>query len=93
MGWMNKLCEVYDSAIESFASSTADNSKATLIPVGMIKKPLKYTVTINRFGAFERADELADEFSSAIVPTTAQAEARTGNPAPYPLAEQLQYFI
>ncbi len=93
MGWMNKLCEAYDLALESFSGSSADNSKATLIPIGMIKKSLKYTVTINHLGEFENADALADELSSAIVPTTAQAEARTGNPAPYPLAEQLQYFI
>lgn len=90
MSWMQKLCEAYDSGI------VCDQSKesAALVPLGFVRKKVKYHVVLTRDGRFVSADELMDEYQFQEIPSTPQAESRTGdNGSPYPLAEQMKYLV
>lgn len=91
MGWMQKLNEVYDTMIEVVPE--AGSNEAVLIPVGFIQKQVKYLVTLRPDGTFSDAREMTEDEMTCIVPSTPQAEARTGdNGTPFPLAEQLKYL-
>ena len=90
MSWMQKLCEAYDACI------SCDQSKESvmLVPLGFVRKKVKYHVVLTQDGRFVSADELADEAQFLEIPSTPQAESRTGdNGAPFPLVEQLKYLI
>lgn len=89
MSWMQKLCEAYDAGI------ACDQSKesAMLVPLGFVRKKIKYHVVLSADAQFVSADELMDEAMFQEIPSTPQAESRTGdNGAPFPLAEQLKYL-
>lgn len=90
MSWIEKLCEAYDAGI------ACDQSKEAimLVPLGFVRKKIKYHVIVTSNGQFVSADELMDETQFQEIPSTPQAESRTGdNGAPFPLAEQLKYLI
>ena len=90
MSWMQKLCEAYDAGI------VCDQSKESvrLVPLGFVRKKVKYHVVLSRDGQFVSADELMDENQFLEIPSTPQAESRTGdNGTPFPLVEQLKYLI
>lgn len=90
MSWMQKLCEAYDAGI------ICDQSKESvmLVPLGFVRKKVKYHVVISQDGGFVSADELMDENQFQEIPSTPQAESRTGdNGAPFPLTEQLKYLV
>lgn len=90
MGWMQKLCEAYDAGIVCDQSK----EKAALVPLGFVRKKVKYHVVLTLDGQFVSADELADELQSQEIPSTPQAESRTGDKgAPFPLSEQLKYLV
>ena len=90
MGWMQKLCEAYDAGIECDQSSEA----VALVPLGFVRKKVKYHVVLSPDGQFVSADERIKENQWMEIPSTPQAESRTGeNGAPFPLAEQLKYLI
>lgn len=91
MGWMQKLCDVYD--LVSAVDIPEGENHAQLVRVGFTKKNVDYVVTITSSGNFSSVSELDRDNCECIVPTTPQAEGRTGaNGAPYPLAENLKYF-
>ena len=91
MGWMQKLNEVYDTMIE--VAPEAGSNEAILIPVGFIQKQVKYLITLKPDGTFSDAREMTEDEMTCIIPSTPQAEARTGdNGTPFPLAEQLKYL-
>lgn len=91
MGWMQKLNEVYDTMIE--VAPEAGSNEAVLIPVGFIQKQVKYLITLRPDGTFSDAREMTEDERTCIIPSTPQAEARTGdNGTPFPLAEQLKYL-
>ena len=90
MSWMQKLCEAYDAGI------VCDQSKESvrLVPLGFVRKKVKYHVVLSQDGQFVSADELMDENQFLEIPSTPQAESRTGdNGTPFPLVEQLKYLI
>jgi len=90
MGWMQKLCEAYDAGIVCDQSKEA----VALVPLGFVRKKVKYHVVLTLDGKFVSADELADELQSQEIPSTPQAESRTGDKgAPFPLSEQLKYLV
>ncbi len=90
MGWMQKLCDVYDHAI----ATDAVTGDKPLLPVGLTVKKIKYHVTITEQGEFSSVVEIPEDEQEAAVPTTPKAEARTGaNGAPFPLAEQCKYLF
>ena len=87
---MHKLCEA------SAAGIICDQSKdkAALVPLGFVRKKVKYHVVLTLGGQFVSADELADELQFQEIPSTPQAESRTGDKgAPFPLSEQLKYLV
>lgn len=90
MSWMQKLCETYDASI------ICDQSKesVTLVPLGFVRKKIKYHVVLTRDGRFVSADELMGEHQFQEIPSTPQAESRAGDSGvPYPLAEQMKYLV
>lgn len=91
MGWMQKLNEVYDTMIE--VTPEEGSNEVVLIPVGFIQKQVKYLITLRSDGTFSDAREMTEDEMTCIIPSTPQAEARTGdNGTPFPLAEQLKYL-
>lgn len=91
MGWMQRLCDVYD--VVSRIDIPEDAHHTQLVPVGFIKKKMDYLVTVTADGCFSSAHKLDDDERECIVPTTPEAEGRTGaKGAPYPLAENIKYF-
>lgn len=91
MGWMQRLCDVYDVVSRIDIPENANHTQ--LVRVGFIKKKVDYLVTVTADGRFSSADELGKNERECIVPTTPEAEGRTGaKGAPYPLAENLKYF-
>lgn len=92
MGWMQKLNEVYDTMITE--PPKEGGNEPVLLSVEFFKKPVKYLVTLKPDGTFSSARELTKEEQNCIIPTTPEAETRTGaNGMPYPLADQLKYFV
>ena len=47
MSWIEKLCEVYDSAVERAA-------EPPLLPVGFVMKQIRFNVTLSADGRFAR---------------------------------------
>ena len=92
MGWMQSLCNAYDSVVNARFS----DGEAPLIPVGFTQKEVKFHVVLNRAGEFRTAEVWDDKKQKhyEMVPSTPQAESRTGeNGTPYPLSDQLKYFV
>ncbi|MCD8153656.1 MAG: type I-C CRISPR-associated protein Cas8c/Csd1 [Clostridiales bacterium] len=99
MSWMQKLCEAYDVGIVSDQS----NENTPLIPMGFVRKSVKYHIVLTMDGQFVSADELNVKRNEndrkgqppmLEIPSTPQAESRTGDKgAPYPLSENLKYLV
>lgn len=89
MGWIQKLCDVYDHAI----TTDAVTGDRPLLPVGLTTKRIKYHVMLSEQGSFLSATEIPEDEQEAAVPTSPEAEARTSQVAPYPLAEQCKYLF
>lgn len=86
MSWIQKLCEVYDVM--------SGSDECELLPIGFTQKKIKYNIIISADGEFVTAQELPKNEQLSTVPTTSEAEARSGkNPVPFPLAEQLKYLV
>lgn len=85
MSWVQKLCDVYDAVVDT---------QTDLIKTGFTQKNIKYHVILSSSGEFVRAESLPENEQSATIPSTAQAEGRTGKIGqPFPLAEKLEYFV
>lgn len=92
MSWIQRLCDVYDMV--SRADIPEDSNHAQLIPIGFTEKNIKYVVTIKADGAFSSVNVLEKAEGKCIVPSTNEAEGRTGSKGdPYPLADSIKYFI
>ena len=90
MSWMQKLCDVYDNVIET----TAADGDGALLPVGFLRKPIKYNIILSPQGEFVTAQVIPDAEQLCPIPSTPAAEGRTGeNGTPFPLADQLKYLL
>lgn len=90
MSFMKKLCDVYDAVI----GTDGAKGDGALLPVGFVQKNIKYNIILSPAGEFVTAQLVSDDEQSCAVPSSPQAEARTGaNGAPFPLAEQMKYLI
>ena len=90
MSFLQKLCDVYDAVIDT----TGAEGENALLPIGFIQKKIKYNVLLSPSGEFVTAQLLPDDAQAFAVPSTPQAEGRTGtNGAPFPLADGLKYLI
>ncbi len=87
MSWLEKLCYTYSSVV-------GHSEEKKLIPVGFIEKKVKYRITLSQDGKFLNASELAENEQDMSIPSTPKAESRTtADGQPFPLAEQLKYFV
>ena len=92
MGWIQKLCDVYD--VVSRVDISEENNRTQLVRVGFTKKAVRYEITVAADGEFSSVSVLGKDDCECVVPTTPEAEGRTGaNGAPFPLAENLKYFV
>lgn len=87
MGWMQKLCDVYD--VVSAVDIPESENHTQLVRVGFTKKKVDYVVTVTADGEFSSVSMIdEDDF---IVPTTPDAEGRTtADGEPFPLADNLK---
>lgn len=91
MGWMQKLCDVYD--VVSRVDIPEEENHTQLVRVGFVKKKVQYLVTITSGGALSSVSALGKDECECIVPATLEARTRTGDKGtPFPLAESLKYF-
>ena len=87
MSWLEKLCYTYSSVL-------GRPEAKGLIPVGFIQKKIKYRITLSQDGKFLNANELGEKEPEMSIPSTPKAESRTtADGQPFPLAEQLKYFV
>ena len=90
MSWMQKLCAVYDSVIDTAGAE----GQSPLLPVGFAQKTIKVNIILSPEGRFVTAQLVPEEDQLCAVPSTPQAEGRTGdNGAPFPLADQFKYLL
>ena len=90
MSWIQKLCEVYDNVIDTTGAEGDD----ALLPVGFLRKPIKYNIILSPEGEFVTAQVIPQQEQTCAVPTLPQAECRTqDNGPPFPLAEGLKYLL
>ncbi len=86
MSWIQKLCDVYDTM--------AGTEGCDLLPVGFIQKKIKFNIILTADGQFRSAEILSKDGQSFAIPSTPQAEGRTGSSGqPFPLADQLKYLV
>ncbi len=90
MGWMQKLCDVYD--VVSRVEIPKENNHPQLVRVGFTKKKVGYVVTVTANGEFSSVNELGKDNCECVVPTTPEAETRTTS-KPDLLADKLKYFV
>lgn len=89
MGWMTRLWETYEIVSRQGAFDEADHP---LAEAGFVEKRGNILVTLNADATFREAERLErDQNDRVIMPTCPEAESRVGNPAPYPLLDQLLF--
>ena len=72
MSWIQKLCDVYDNVIET----TAADGDGALLPVGFLRKPIKYNIILSPQGEFVTAQVIPDEEQPCLIPSTPADERR-----------------
>lgn len=87
MSWISELCKAY----EHLEGAETERTNP-LVPAGFILKSVALNIILKPDGTFATAQRIPDEQQLAAVPTTQQAEGRTGTQA-FPLADNLIYFI
>lgn len=75
MGWIQKLCDVYD--VVSRVDISEENNRTQLVRVGFTKKAVRYEITVAADGEFSSVSVLGKDDCECVVPTTPEAEGRT----------------
>ncbi len=88
MSWANRLIETYDNY---FRDGAPGDDPTPLVPVGFSAKKIGIRVNLYRDGTFASAQILENDVFENI-PSTPEAEGRTGPPVPYPLIDELRYI-
>ena len=70
MSWIQKLCDVYDSVIDT-AGAEGDGA---LLPVGFILKPIKFNIILSPEGEFSSVQVIPD--TEQICPSQAPPRPR-----------------
>lgn len=86
MSWMQALLDTYDN----YFSAPIENQGTAPLPVGFTMKKINIQVCLEADGAFYSASML-DNVREIAVPSSPKAEGRTGNPAPYPLYDEIDF--
>lgn len=91
MGWINKCYETYLNC-EDMVGVPVENS-AVLCPPGFITTNVQLEVTIDKYGKFECATEVAKDDSRTMIPVTEDSASRTSGVMAHPLCDQLGYLV
>lgn len=86
MSWMQALLDTYDN----YFSAPIENQGTAPLPVGFTMKKINIQVCLGADGSFYSASML-DNVREIAVPSSPKAEGRTGNPAPYPLYDEIGF--
>ena len=87
MSFMQKLCDVYDAVIDTNGAE----GEAPLLPMGFTQKKIEFNIILSPSGEFVTAKRLNEQ--AFAVPSTPQAESRSSDITPFPLADSLKYLM
>lgn len=101
MNWIEELCDLYEKN-QSIAGQVhykyyqkkngEDKTPLILLPVFHTTVTAQITVTIDQDGTFLDAERVDQEDKLTIIPVTDKSLARTANPEPHPLCDNLKYL-
>ena len=89
MSFMQKLCDVYDAVI----GTSASEGKSPLLPMWFTQKNIEFNIILSSSGSFITAQRLDEKAQFFTVPSTPQAECRSSDVTPFPLADSLKYLM
>lgn len=101
MSWIEELCDLYDKnrniagevQYKYFKTKNGEEkSPLILLPVFHTTVTAQITVTIDENGVFLGADRVDNEDKLTMIPVTDKSLARTANPEPHPLCDNLKYL-
>lgn len=87
MSFMQKLCDVYDAVIDTSGAE----GEASLLPMGFTQKKIEFNIILSPSGELVTAQRLNEQ--AFAVPSTPQAESRSSDITPFPLADSLKYLM
>lgn len=86
---MQKLCDVYDAIIDT----SATEGSTSLLPMGFTRKNIEFNIILSPSGEFVTAQRIEETQEQVVVPSTPQAESRSSDTTPFPLADSLKYLM
>lgn len=101
MNWIEELCDLYEKnreiagAVKYKSYQTKSGEEKTpliLLPIFHTTVTAQITVTIDEKGEFLGAAPVDNEDKLTIIPVTDKSLARTANPEPHPLCDNLKYL-
>lgn len=101
MNWIEELCDLYEKnreqagAVKYKSYRTKNGEEKTpliLLPIFHTTVTAQITVTIDEKGEFLGAAPVDNEDKLTIIPVTDKSLARTANPEPHPLCDNLKYL-
>ena len=101
MNWIEELCDLYEKnseiagVVEYKYYKTKKGEEKTpliLLPIFHTTVTAQITVTIDEKGGFLEAGPVDNEDKLTIIPVTDKSLARTANPEPHPLCDNLKYL-
>lgn len=101
MNWIEELCDLYEknseiAGVVMYKSYHTKNGEEKmpliLLPIFHTTVTAQITVTIDENGVFLGADRIDNEDKLTIIPVTDKSLARTANPEPHPLCDNLKYL-
>ena len=91
MGLLQKAVETYDAM--SHWAGVAREKHSTLLPVSHIMQKAQIEITLDRNGAFIKAEKISKEDEKTVIPATEKSGGRAGKViSPHPLSDQLDYI-
>lgn len=101
MNWIEELCDLYEKNREQVGkvlykqNQTKNGEEKTpliLLPIFHTTVTAQITVTLDENGFFLGAERVDDVDKLTIIPVTDKSLARTANPEPHPLCDNLKYL-
>ncbi len=91
MGLLQKACETYDH--HGAFIGVPPEGRVALTPVSHIQQKAQIEITLDREGAFIRAETVPKERAFTVIPATEESANRTGTgDRAHPLSDQLRYL-
>lgn len=101
MNWIEELCDLYEKNREKAGQvlyktyQTKNGEEKTpliLLPIFHTTVTAQITVTVDENGEFLGAERVDNADKLTIIPVTDKSLARTANPEPHPLCDNLKYL-